>query len=351
MILVGCGEVEVARYATPVFGTFEKPSFEEIYRYEFATGNPLSFHVLDQDLLAVVDYGSPERIVSTLALPEGAPRGSLREGEGPNELSRGGLKYIHPLDGDRLWVWDAGARRGIVLNGMDEAASVHMPSALLMVPLNDTLAVSYGSSRSRLASFHRVDLKEGRLDETPLYGVEYADHPDLEPLQQNYLLKQGRFASDDEAVYIGLSFGSHMFRLDASGLGFQTAEPANLPIPDLRRDAGTIAAPDNADYPQTTLALSVDGDRLYVLFSGVQLLMSQTQAMWEAARGRLDAILEEAETSDRLLVYDKRTGDFLHELRLPVKARDVEIRGENMYILTVDGMPPTIIKYRTGPAT
>ncbi len=345
LYVLGCGDVDVTRHAALAFDPLVEASFEEVYRYEFATGNPLSFHVLEENVLAVVDYDSPERIVSIMRMPDGETLGSLREGQGPSELSRGGLKYIHPLTRNRLWVWDGGARRGIVLDGMEEQSTIHRPSALLFVPLNDTAAVSYGNSRSQLATYHRIDLEAGSIDD-PHFGIEYADHSDMQPLHQNYLLKQGAFAADDDALFIGLHFGSHVYRVAAEGLGFETFEPARIPIPPPASDDGSIMAPDNADHPQTALALSVDGDELYVLFSGVQLQMSEAQAMLLAARGRLDAVLEEAETSDRLLVYDKYTGEFLREVRLPVRARDVEIRGEDVYILTVDDMPPTIIRYR-----
>lgn len=318
--------------------------FEEQYRLEKDLANPSDFYVTDRDRAVVIDELRAACALAFIDLRTGTPQNCHAIGSGPGEIAAQGRKVVAMRSDSSIWVSDT---RGAKVYTSDLSYQFDVRGPSVTAPLSDTLAGQYlFELGNRLVRLYQLE-SEREVEDSPLETISIEERTALEPLRDNFMLRQGPVLVDDSSWFIGFDFSSHIIRLDSDGIEYVVYGPSNIDFPDYDYAANDgYTAPDASEYPTGTVDLDTDDTYLYVLHHGRTFDASPFKQLVDIVRGRIEAAIEEWEMTDRLLVYNKATGDFMGEVALPVRARAVEVTEEAVYILSIDDMPPSIIKYK-----
>lgn len=251
-------------------------------------------------------------------------------GEGPGEFQR--ARYGGTLSNGDLLLIDVQRRRAQQMDAETGAyvAEARIPeSATSPVPFGDWLIVTPVTSDEAVLAGLPLRLDPLRIDlNAPRPFGEYARLPELIHAKKNYLLKQGPvIAEEDGNLYYALENAGFVssFAPDLS-LRFKTSEPVDVPLPDFVRydERFTYTSPPRNWYPETFIDLSVDGDRLYALFSGTKVSKDAPGSRYQLDQGT------------DVFVYDRTSGALLQRIQLPDPVRAIAAHDDALFGLTVD---------------
>jgi hypothetical protein len=272
---------------------------------------------------------------------------SLPVGRGPGELARTGMKWMSLLpDGDRM-IYDTGAFRATRYNAeLKNPKIMPMPrmntQAMSAHVLQDGTLLMNPMSTSVLLSAYHYDLKTLQPG-TQRYQLPITTHPSFLPLS-NFLLKNGHAIQHGNAVYLSFLFAPYILKMSSQGLVWLTGTELGVGFPVDKKNPNGMRMPDAGTHPQQTLSIAADSRRVYVLHNGTSL--SLWKSLWASVSNDYSEVDELVNASDRLRVYDARTGAFQMEWKLPVRARLVSVHSGFLYLHTTDGGQSRIIAYR-----
>ena len=321
--------------------------FQEEYRQAQGFIHPVNFFIIDEDKAILFEPLSETDTVTLVDLQNGNVLASIRAGRGPGELSRTSKKIIRRFDHNHVWIWDSGLRRGMVVdNQLDIIHEIEVDNQNLhfAIPISEERVASWTSfSRSILFSVHQL------IDYTitePINTIRYDEFPEYNPVQKNPLSKQGPTIARNEAIYQGYRYSSLILKMDGSGsISYTTGKEQEIGFPEYTSDDGVIEAPDHAEFPQATLSMAVNDEYIFVLHSGRIFDEGWLRSVAHQITGRWEELNIEYDHSDRLLLYNKHSGEFIREVKLPEPAYKIQATNNSFYIYTYLD-EPIFIKYK-----
>lgn len=272
---------------------------------------------------------------------------SLRMGRGPGELSEQGMKWMsRSVAGDKF-VYDVGAFRMQRFDqNLENPTMIRFKSGssrlLNAHVLSDTLLIVTPMNAGAVIEAYRFDLDNNESGDV-VFRVGVDERPELQPLR-NFLLKNGHVAVHGDAMYFSFLFAPYIMKVDATGLRWIGGTELGVGFPANSKNPNEIRMPDASEHPQQTLSIAADEKRVYVLHNGEKAGFWKT--MWATVTNDFSDIDEQLNASDRLRVYDTRTGSFLEEWKLPIRARLITVNGGHLYATTQLNGQPSIIAYR-----
>lgn len=344
------------------FAQIPSPSaWDHVATHDEGFFSPVDFRILEGEKtkpsrLLVLDSRASDQALARLRLEDGSPIGrTVQAGPGPGRVSGQGMGISLFSDGSVL-LWDGGNRRANVYSAdlrfqhqVEGLQDLSVSSAALV---NDsTLAVSVSVSASNLFRLYRLrqNSESVRVTEKPITTIETTDHKLLSQgqLDRNPMIRQGVARRVGDQLCFGYMFGSVVIGITETGLQWVTSEPVNhaLPTYDFQdrtttgeRTRTTYTAPDRSKFAQGILDLAGDASHLYVLYSGQKV----EQTMGDMAVG-----VEAIRHSDRLFVFDRATGTFVKKMRLPIRAKSIEVTSQYAVLFaTEERDAPTFEVYR-----
>ncbi len=236
-----------------------------------------------------------------------------RRGSGPGEF-RGIVRGWLDVYGD-YWISDAGNSRLVKFDPEGNyLKSIKLTTlSLNAVVLSDSTIVTTSLTQTPLA--RKFDAHGQKLFE---FG---------ENLTASHLINQGRLIADrNDRLFFSYDFASPILCYDKNGkLLYRIDGPVVIRPP---REAF-----DDANYQLTgdekfaTLDMAVYGNRLYVLFSGVEPNNPQIAPFIP--------MIEPTE-SDLIHVYDIRDGKYLYSFKLPVLAKYIAVFRNRIYCVSYE---------------
>lgn len=151
-------------------------------------------------------------------------------------------------------------------------------------------------------------------------------------LTASHLVNQGRLEVDEnDHLFYSYDYLSAIVVYDRGGTLLLTIDgPTSISPP---KEALTNPNYQLTGYePFGSLDLSIDGNYLYVLFSGLAPLQARMRG-------------QEPVESDIIHVYNKSSGEYLYSYRLPVLAKYIHVRIPYVYCVTHNPVV-SVIKYR-----
>lgn len=344
------------------FAQVPSPStWPHVSTYDDGFFSPGEFRILGNkkekpNILLVLDHYASDQALARLRLEDGSPIGrTVQFGQGPGEVSGRGMEISLFSDGGVL-LWDNGQRRANVygpdlrfegqVDGLQD-----LPVDPVALVNDSTLAVGMSLATSdlfRLFRLHRGS-ESIRVAEEPIATIKTTDHEVLDrgQLDENFMIRQGRARRVEDGLYFGFMFGSLVTGMNEKGLQWATEEPVNHTLPVYNfQDGNVVVSPRLDEFARGILDLTGDGSHLYVLYSGQKI--GDDRGLLGQITGRDVAAEREALShSDRLFVFDRTTGKFVREMRLPIRARSIDITSRYAVLyVTEERETPTFEVYR-----
>jgi len=274
-------------------------------------------------------------------------------GQGPGEVRNESLTFLAPLEEGDLWLHDQQQRRITVYGpSLEPRDQMAVSGTMRSLPLGDSLMASVTLGGETLVAVHDLREVPDPLEATDMRSarVTYAtdEREIFEETARNHVLKYGPATACSGEVIVGFEFASYLLRVQRHGIEL-LEEPESLAFPvepDL--EEGQVRRPDWFN-PRATLDLACNEEFIYVLFSGRAVSRSEVRSLSgltgiPSASDRM-GLRAEIERSERLHVYDRATGRFLHEIELPVEARRLAAGDDVLYLLVHEDDGPRILRY------
>jgi len=274
-------------------------------------------------------------------------------GQGPGEIRNESLTYLAPMEEGNLWLHDQQQRRITVYGpSLEPRDQMAISGTMRSLPLGDSLMASVTLGGEILLAVHDLREVPDPLEATDMRSAKWTYATDerefFEETARNHVLKYGPATACLGEVIVGFEFASYLLRIQRNGIEL-LEEPQSLvfPVePDL--DEGQVRRPDWFN-PRATLDLACNEEFIYALFSGRAVSRSEVRSLSglagiPSASDRM-ALRAEIERADRLHVYDRATGRFLHEIELPVEARRLAAGDDVLYLLVHEDDGPRILRY------
>lgn len=347
---------------TATFAQISSPStWSHVATYDEGFYSPGEFRILGGEndkprRLLVLDHYASDQALAHLRLEDGSPIGrTIQFGQGPGEVSGRGMEISLFSEGGVL-LWDNGQHRanvyGPALRFEGQVEGLQDLSVDPVALVNDsTLAVGMSVSTSDLFRVYRLHRGPGSIHvgEKPLATIETTDHEVLNQgqIDENFMIRQGVARRVEEGLYFGFMFGSLVTGMTERGVQWATAEPLNHALPVYNfRDGNAVVAPQLDMFARGILDLTGDASHLYVLYSG-QKMGGDRGLLGQITRRDVAAEREAISHSDRLFVFDRATGKFVKEMRLPIRARGIEVTSSYAVLyVTEEKEAPTFEIYR-----
>ena len=335
------------------FSLYAQPqSLEEVGRYEGKMANPKDVTVTADGHALLLDPARREAGLTLIDLEQQQEVARVASGYGPGLIRMEGNQVLTQSEDSTLWLWQ---RSGKQLSIFEKKLQHHASRTLSdagdgLFPLNDSTAVAAKSLSSGKTLFEYHSINDGyRFAKSSNPDVTANAHPLLGPLGKNPMLRQGHYVVDEGEAFIAFRFSSTILKLDNDGVQQVIPGQNAIPFPkyEVRSDdSNGYQAPDVTEHPIATTDLSLGDRYVYVLHHGETFDIGTLSQFTKAVRGRMEAAVEEWELTNRLLIYDRSSLEFVRELELPHEARAISVDADHLYILTVDDMPPSLITYQ-----
>lgn len=336
-----------------------KPSWDEVATYDSGLIAPhdLRLVVEGNNVAAAIllDNQAPDQHVAYVRLEDAEPvYRPIPEGRGPAEVSGRGMA-LSLFSDMGVFLWDHGNRRALIFDstldflGQLRGLPSYIPRDLYLV--NDSTVVSVsnrlGEDLFELYRLERASDSPPALSDDPILTLSIAAHASLESsdIADNILLRQSQHRRIEDQLVLGLNYSSITISMSEDGYDWVTDEPVkqNLPQYDYR-DGNTITAPRADKFPVGIRGIAGDSDHVYVLYSDQQ---ARSPGLLDAAMpSRLEREMERVMHTDQLLIFDRRTGNYLKEARLPVRAIAIDVREGFLGLIAHEGSAPSIAIYR-----
>lgn len=318
--------------------------FTEVYRQDRGIIYPQDFFVFEDDEAILFEPQSDRGVLTKIDLENGEVLSSVRSGRGPGEVARSGSKILSKLNNDEIWLWDSGLRRGTIF---DESLSYikdikGMDGISNLAPLNTESVLTWTNFGNQLFEIKPL------LEDADNSGVQtflYEDFEEFESLRKTPLARQGISVSHGNSIYQGYWYSSYIVKINEDGIEYITGGDQGIGFPEYESSGGVIEAPDHSKFPEATKSMAVNDDYLFVLHSGRKFDEGRLRTLYYQISGRWEELNQEYEHTDRLLVYDAETGEFLEELQLPEVAHKIQVTHQFLYAYSFFD-EPVIVKYR-----
>ncbi|MFA5667912.1 MAG: hypothetical protein WC967_01615 [Balneolaceae bacterium] len=336
-----------ATFTLALYVTTSGQVLDNVYSYTENIYSPSTFFVVGEDTILTVELQNKEAVLSLIDLKNDRVISSHPAGRGPGELSTQGSKYISQIGRDSLLVWDEGLYRGMIydksLNYISGLKSENNAVAAV-VALNNSVAVTKEMFNNKTVAKFQA-LNETRLTNQTYKQISTTDFQDLEKIESNPLLNQGPLIASGGKVYLGFYFSTKVFVLSPDYTVDTLATPVHLPLPTVPYKNG-YAAPDQAKWPKATLSISTDQNYIYMLFSGKKFDDKIFNQISNLLMGKVADSIENANNSNTVHVYDKKTNEYIRTIELPVQAKSIFVFNNHLYALSYKDAMYHIIKYK-----
>jgi hypothetical protein len=309
--------------------TTQQPAevFSEVY-------NVNDFKVINDSLMVIYDPGRKGQEISLINSMAKEVVGSTRIGKGPGEISGKMIRIFVDRNQQRIHIFDY---EQVSITTFDyqfnvtneQVLEVEGPPLLTAIPVSDSRILVQDMGRANFARLYDLDQRK-ELNSYPFEneGLDY-----LQPVQANPLMKQGVicYGSNYKSIIYTTEYSSILIRMTEQGYSYLTLGSPNLPYPEYEVEDAVMAVPSTDEYTFSTLDLSVNERRIYILHSGKEA--GTMKSMWAVVRGKIDQLMSELERSDQLLVYDETTGNYQKTLTLPFETKLAKVYHNRIYML------------------
>lgn len=319
----------------------------EIDRYEEGIVFPEKFLMIQDGLAITVEPQLQDKVIKAVDLENGNVLGSIKSGRGPGEVSTNLEKEIVILDEERLWIWDSGLSRGFITDhSLNFIEDIRTPETTLMyaMPLGDDMAITWTLFSNSLL-FTIRERYDAEIKDV-IHSIRYMDFDAFAPLTNNPLARQGSSVLYGNSFYQGYLFSSAISFLDEKGNLQIFDNESEIPFPDYTTQPGVLEAPDRSQFPEATLSISANSNYLFILHSGKLFDAGIFKRASYFLRGRYDELEREYDHSDKLLIYNRISGELIYEMTLPEPAKHISVTENYLYSYTYYNDVPTIIKYQ-----
>lgn len=307
--------------------------------------NPENIWILHDDNLLVNDIGMKSSPLNLIDFKTDSVISSLREGRGPGETSSTFYKRVTQFSDGDILLWDAGLNRitkfSDSLKYKTEIRGPALEKKLYQVALvNDSTLFTIDNSEQFMRAWRLGGNQVDNEDE--LWSISRSEYKELSPLSNFILLQTLYYTNYDGVLYIAFEFSSLIMAIDENGIQFINDEPDQIALPVHQEKGGNFSLPVMGQHPEGARDISADEDYLYVTFSG------ETTSKWEQIRYALnfDTLIERIKHSERVLIFQRKTGEFVGEIKLPLRARKFKVAGDHIFLLNTIDDKPEILKYR-----
>lgn len=283
---------------------------------------------------------------------DGTLTGFGQWGSGPGEVARGTPKNIS-ITNNRIIVHEYVERKIVIFSSggsyineirlpafLGPIGYLHIISGDLLLFRKDFYSPNYESTGfAKLIEYS----EDGRMTDTDTYIINYNENPDLRPIMKNATLKTGPIFSDRNGyIYVGTLYSSLVLCVREDGTTvFKTYEPQNAHIPNVEIEiTESIMSGEPEESIHYSISFDADDNYLYVLHSGRKYKREEIISALQTG-GTYDLRIGEGKT---LLIYNKKTGEFLNSLKLPVWASNFVVDDKHIYLLVMD-KDPYIVQY------
>lgn len=272
-------------------------------------------------------------------------------GQGPGEVAQSGRGYLALYGGSQIWLHDTGLQRITIYDAaLEPVDQMTITGSMRSLPLGDSLIANVPFGRKGIVDVLEASKRiEGANLEETLWVYHAKEREAFEVVPNNFVLKYGPIASCGETIVTGFDFASYLLRIREDGSDLLKDGPEEIPFPppdpDLPPERARLP---NWFNPRATLDLACDETSIYALFSGKSVSRARARSLdlagrlTRAKRAEMNARVRR---SDRLHVYDRATGAFVHEVRLPVEVRQLAATKDELYLLVHEKEGPVILQY------
>ncbi len=300
------------------------------------------FWILNSDEIIVNDRAIRESPIRRISFAEDNVINSLRSGRGPGEVSPIFYKGFTKFGNGNLLLWDAGLNR--ITRYSDELeliadVRVEIPEKMYQALLvNDSTLVTLTFSDHFLKAWRFNGNRIGKED--LLWQKSAEDVPELFSLESFVMQQTVYYSNLDGVLYFAFEFSSLLVAIDEEGVKYISDGPDQIPIPSPYEN-GINVLPDVAEDFAGARDISVDDKYVYVVFSGKKVSQQQLKSY----ASKIDELLEVIEHAERLWIFDKHTGEFIREVKLPIAAKKMQVGEGYAYLLNTIEKVPRVIKY------
>lgn len=269
----------------------------------------------------------------------------LRTGRGPAETSTTFYKRVTKFSNGDFLFWDAGLNRTSIYDStlnykVDIGGSGLRTKFYQTALINDSTLATFDFNEPFLKVWR---IRNNRVNTNNLlWGINLDDYEELSPLKNIMLLQSLYFDNYDGILYIGFEFASILMAIDEEGVKFITDKPDEIPLPINTDKEFAASLPVMGKHPEGARDVAVDENYVYLLFSG------ETISRFEQMKYtfNFETLIDKVKHSKRLLLYDRFTGNFIREVKLPIYVKGFKIRGNEAYLLNSIDKEPRILKYK-----
>lgn len=275
-------------------------------------------------------------------------------GKGPGEVSMG-LPVIMSQTKENLFIYLPMEMRVLVFKKEDlkllhdmKLSKFQMFSAFYMIESQLGIYIDMGLATkvNNFAQAYQFDPAKNILKETSTNYGEYNKYTQLIAFKDNPMLKKGPIHKDSEGnIYLANYYSSLIMGFTKEGRSiFFGFDPRSIQIPKTEiKKMGEIVAGDPERCTQSYLSLTSDEKNLYALFSGEEITTEKVLA-YRMGKGKVELHLGEGRIVD---VFNKKDGKYQYSFELPVLATGIAVKGNSLYVTTIDGEPRLLI-FKTG---
>ncbi len=310
--------------------------------------NPYDLWIVDADTVLVNDIADKQNTLKLFDLKDEELIASVRSGRGPGEVSSIAYKRSTLYSNGDIFIWDSGRKRMTRYTSeleykTDVRGGKFLGSIFQAALINDSTLLTVGVGEG----FFKVwRIKNNRVTEKSLlWSISEGEYEELSPLINFTLLQTLFFDNFNGILYISFEFSSMVIGIEETGIVFINQEPDNIPLPPPDEESersGRYSLPVMGKHPEGARDVSAGGDFVYVLLNGEKISRMQ---QWRYLVN-FEALIEKVYHAERLLKYDRFTGEFIGEINLPIPARQAKVQGDTVYLLNTLGDEPIIRKYK-----
>ncbi|MCC5912879.1 MAG: hypothetical protein JJU46_00770 [Balneolaceae bacterium] len=316
----------------------------EIDRFSDIFTFPEKIIALSEDKIITVEPQLSDNTINLIDLRDGTVINSLRQGNGPGEVTN--AEKLIAVKEDIIWIWDSGHARGIITNhdlNVETEVRASGRSPMFALPLGDEHVGTWSVfSRSDLANIY--ELHDYTISEIN-NSVELSELREFEDLINNPLAGQGPSEWGGGAVFRGFNYSSLIAEIRKDGSVRLLGSEMNISFPQADESTRSLEAPDHSEYPEATLSMALNNDYLFVLHSGKKFDASIFRRAFAAVQGKLDELERDYGHSDQLIVYSRESGELVKEITLPEPASDITAYNNVLFTYTYKQDTPEVIRY------
>ncbi|WP_142454940.1 hypothetical protein [Gracilimonas mengyeensis] len=311
--------------------------------------DPYNMWLVGDHGVVINDIADEQRTLKLFDFSSGSLIQAMRSGRGPGEVSPVYYKRSTSFSNGDIFLWDAGRKRMTRYSSdleykTDIRGNQSITGSIYQAGLiNDSTLFTVDFTEEVFKAW-RIR-KGGIKGKTPLWSINRTEQTEFDPLANFTLLQTLFYSNFDGVLYIAFEFSSQVMAVDEEGIVFINSEPDNIPLPpndEQSEQSGRYSLPEMGKYPEGARDITVDSSYMYLLMHGGSI------SKWQQLRyaTNFDALIEKVNHTKRLLIYDRYSGAFLEEKKLPILSRQAKVRGDSIYLLKTLGRNPEIRKVK-----